>query len=534
MSKSNSHHKGVDRRTVINGAVSAGLISATGISPPLFSAENRLARPEQVRQENQKTGTRDWMLTKTRTVPGKINKILANGRCREIEGYCSANSVRAGETLKIMVSANPASNFNLEIFRTGYYGGAGARLMKSFQSLEAITQPEPDVGENYVRECQWEPTLELEIPEDWPSGVYLGKMTGAKNGIQSYVIFIVRDDRPCDFLFQCSDLTWSAYNRWPMDYSIYTDHQDWKTIGVPSGTVSFDRPYGLFTHPVNRHRSSGGSGEYLPWEFPLAYWMEKHGYDVSYISNVDTHSDPQGLLRAKGFISVGHDEYWSLEMYENAIKARDAGVSLAFFGGNSVLCVVPMLPSSEGQPNRNIRREGWFLPFPENISEASRQKLLRQSLNDPNFEPNMGPDGALLMGGRLDREGSGRGIGAGDWTCAMPEHWLFEDTGMRKGDSIRGLVGWEWHGAPRMDLPGMNVVAAGDATVNGKTVGRYTATLYDGPKDNVIFNAATIWWANGLSSPPGHTNPRRHGVAQQGPDERVQKITHNLFQRMIS
>ncbi|PAY17994.1 hypothetical protein CKO51_18485 [Rhodopirellula sp. SM50] len=57
--------------------------------------------------------------------------------------------------------------------------------------------------ENYVRECLWEPTLELEIPESWPSGVYLGKMTAARSGIQSYVIFIVRDDRPCDFLFQC-------------------------------------------------------------------------------------------------------------------------------------------------------------------------------------------------------------------------------------------------------------------------------------------------------------------------------------------
>ena len=33
---------------------------------------------------------------------------------------------------------------------------------------------------------------------------------------------------------------------------------------------------------------SQGSGEFLMWEFPLAYWMEKEGYDVSYISNVDT------------------------------------------------------------------------------------------------------------------------------------------------------------------------------------------------------------------------------------------------------
>ena len=137
------------------------------------------------------------------------------------------------------------------------------------------------------------------------------------------------------------------------------------------------------------------------------------------------------------------------------------------------------------------------------------------------------------MGGRLDREGSGRGIGAGDWTCAMPEHWLFEGTGMKKGDSIEGLLGWEWHGAPAMNLPGMNVVAAGDAFVRDKKMGRYTSTVYDGPKDNIVFNAATIWWANGLSSPPGHVNPIRHGVQQQGPDKRVQQITRNLFQRII-
>ena len=536
--KNNSKHSNseydVRRRDVIKGAATAGLIAATGTHALVYADKTKASRSDLIQRENAKKGTRDWLLTKTRTVPGKINKILDNGRCQEIEGYCSANSVRAGETLKIMVSAIPSSKFKLEIFRTGYYGGSGARLMKTFESLKAGAQPDPPVGENYVRQCQWEPTVELEIPENWPSGVYLGKMTANQSGIQSYVIFIVRDDRPCDFLFQCSDLTWSAYNRWPMDYSIYTEHQDWTSIGVPSGTVSFDRPYGFFTHPVNRLKKSGGSGEYLPWEFPLAFWMEKHGYDVSYISNVDTHADPKGLLRAKGFISVGHDEYWSLEMYDNAIKARDAGVSLAFFGGNSVLCVVPMLPSANGTPNRNIRREGWFLPMPENIPEAAKQRLLKRALNDKTFEPNMGPDGALLMGGRLDREGSGRGIGAGDWTCAMPDHWLFAGTGMKRGDSIKGLLGWEWHGAPKMDLPGMNVVAEGDALVNRKKVGRYTATVYDGPQGNVVFNAATIWWANGISSPPGHVNPRRHGVAQQGPDERVQQITHNLFKRMIS
>jgi len=532
--ESNENKSTVNRRDLLKGAAVAGLTVATGAygAPKNPGKPSKSPKSDLIQRENAKPGTREWLLTKTRTVPGKINSILLNGRSQVIEGYCSANSVRAGEKLKIMVSANPESAFQLEIFRTGYYNGDGARLMKRFDSLKGITQPDPPVGENYVRECQWEPSVEFEIPKDWLSGVYLGKLTAEKTGVQSYVIFIVRDDRPCDLLFQCSDLTWSAYNRWPTDYSIYTKHKGYSSTGVPSGTVSFDRPYALFTHPVNKIKKSGGSGEYLPWEFPLAFWMEQHGYDVSYISNIDTHADPDGLLRTKGFISVGHDEYWTLDMYNNVLKARDEGVSLAFFGGNSVLCVIPMLPSGNGTPNRATRREGFFLPVSGKIPEAVKRRMV----NVGGFEPNMGPDGAQLMGARLDTsgKGGGGGRGSGDWTCAKPDHWLFEGTGMKKGDSVKGLIGWEWHGAPAMDLPGMSVVAEGTPFINGKPMGRYTSTLYDGPKDNIVFNAATIWWANGLSSPPGHVNPSRHGVTQQGPDKRVQQITHNLFKRIIS
>ncbi len=532
--ESSENKSTVNRRDLLKGAAVAGLGIATGAygAPKNLGKPSKSPKRDLIRQENAKPGTRDWLLTKTRTVPGKINSILLNGRSQVIEGYCSANSVRAGEKLQIMVSANPESAFKLEIFRTGYYNGDGARLMKRFDSLKGITQPDPPVGENYVRECQWEPSVEFEIPKDWLSGVYLGKLTAEKENLQSYVIFIVRDDRPCDLLFQCSDLTWSAYNRWPTDYSIYTKHKGYSSTGVPSGTVSFDRPYALFTHPVNKIKKSGGSGEYLPWEFPMAFWMEQHGYDVSYISNIDTHADPAGLLRTKGFISVGHDEYWTLDMYNNVLKARDEGVSLAFFGGNSVLCVVPMLPSGNGTPNRATRREGFFLPVSGKIPEAVKRRMV----NVEGFEPNMGPDGAQLMGARLDTsgKGGGGGRGSGDWTCGLPDHWLFAGTGMKKGDSVKGLVGWEWHGAPAMDLPGLNVVAEGTPFINGKEMGRYTSTLYDGPKGNVVFNAATIWWANGLSSPPGHVNPSRHGVTQQGPDKRVQQITHNLFKRMIA
>ena len=523
--ESNERIERLRRRDVIKGAAAAGLSIAAG-AHPLIGAAAESVSPNLIQQENAKPGTRDWLLTRTQTVPGKINKNLDNGRCQVIEGYCSANSIRAGETLRIMVSTNPASAFKLEIFRTGYYGSAGARLVKTFDTLKGTTQPDPPVGENYVRECRWEPSVEFEIPEDWLSGVYLGKLTAAASGIQSYVIFIVRDDRPCDLLFQCSELTWTAYNRWPTDYSIYTPHDGRATTASPSGTVSFDRPYALFQHPVNRVKTSGGSGEFLPWEFPLSFWLEQHGYDVSYISNIDTHADPDGLLRTKGFISVGHDEYWTLDMYNNVSRARDAGVNLAFLSANSVLCVVPLNPSSSGQSYRTTRREGWF--FPE--SPETRRRMGGESPYEKGFKPTLGPDAAALMGARV----TAPVMGAGDWTCAMPDHWLFEGTGMKMGDSVEGLVGWEWHGAPMMDLPGMQIVAEGETLINGKKPGHYTATIYDGPKGNIVFNCATIWWANGLSSPPGHVNPIRHGVKQQGPDERVQQITRNLFERFIA
>jgi len=210
MNDSDHSKRQLSRRDSIKSAAGAAFGLAAGAFPSPAQAN---ADRELIRRENAKPGTRDWMLTKTHTTPGKINKILFNGRSPKIEGYCSANSVRAGETLQIMVSTNPASAFTLEIFRTGYYNGDGARLVKRFDSLKGPTQPDPPVGEGFVRECQWKPTVEFDIPEDWLSGVYLGKMSAKRSGIQSYIIFIVRDDRPCDLLFQCSDLTWSAYNR---------------------------------------------------------------------------------------------------------------------------------------------------------------------------------------------------------------------------------------------------------------------------------------------------------------------------------
>ena len=100
---------------------------------------------------------------------------------------------------------------------------------------------------------------------------------------------------------------------------------------------------------------------------------------------------------------------------------------------------------------------------------------------------------------------------------------------MKDGDRVRGLVGWEWHGQPA-DLPGLAVVASGPAK-RGRQVGTYTATVYPGPQGSFVFNGATIWWADGLSEPPGYVRPRLGHTRPQGPDPRIQRITANLIAR---
>jgi hypothetical protein len=104
---------------------------------------------------------------------------------------------------------------------------------------------------------------------------------------------------------------------------------------------------------------------------------------------------------------------------------------------------------------------------------------------------------------------------------------------MKKGEVIPGLIGWEYHGKPATEIPGLEVVGEGTAWVGGARPQQWAATVYAGPKGNVVFNAATIFWAQGLSTPPGHVLPWSHWSRPHGPDERVQQITRNVLSRAL-
>lgn len=492
--------------------------------------------------ENQLPGTLEWLPKRLRFEPdGTRGQTLRpdgvtwldTGRSTAIEGYCSQTSFAAGEVLTVHVSTNPATDFTLDIYRIGYYGGHGARLIKSFGPITGTTQEDPVPGEARLVECDWTPSIEITVPTDWLSGVYLGKLTRVDDLTENYVLFVVRDERRADLVVQCSDFTWQAYNRWPNQYSLYSNGTD--NLSAYYGTdvaASYDRPYLASTHFVP---AIPGTGEYFVFEYPFTYWLESMGYDATYCSNVDTHRGTAYPGRAKGFLSVGHDEYWTLSTYENVRAARDAGTSLGFFSGNTCCFEIDFRASTKGGPERVISRKDIF----HEITEADIEQFMSEEaqaegdgsvagFTDEYPFPFEAPDDGALMGAR----NAWPIEGCGDWICSVPDHWVFEGTGMAEGDSIPNLVGHEWHGDPA-DIPGLEVVSRGP-TLESIGPGEYTATVYPGPVGNIVFNAATCWWGSGLALPPGYNRPSWQGMPCAMPDGRVQQITQNVLDRMIA
>lgn len=364
-----------------------------------------------IRRENAKPGTTEWRITN----PANL---------REIEGYASRTSVNRGEDISLFVSTTEPT-YTIEVFRMGWYQGAGARSVMPPLVRTSIQQPMPTPDpETGLIECQWGDPYVLQIPRtadptDWASGMYLAKLTSGTSGKQSYIIFVVRDDeRQSDLLFQSSVTTFQAYNAWN-GRSLYTNPR--------AHLVSFNRPY----------QRSQGAGDFLVWEYNMVRFLEREGYDVTYSTDIDTHARGDLLLLRKGFLSVGHDEYWSWEMRKNVEAARDAGVNLGFFGSNACYWQIRFQPSFiTGDANRTVicYKSASLDPI------ATSADLNYLTTTQFRLSPVNHPEDALigimfdsLFNGNLDI----------DIVVADASHWVFENTGLKNGDHLPGLLGNE-------------------------------------------------------------------------------------------
>jgi N,N-dimethylformamidase beta subunit-like, C-terminal len=247
-----------------------------------------------------------------------------------IEGYTSQTSLLPGETLRLHVSTSPAARYRVEVYRVGWDGGAGGRLVGCVPGCAAdetgTAQPHPSPDANGETVAGWPVTDQLAIAPDAVSGYYVANLlltSGPDRGEASTVFFVVRAPavpaRRSTILVQVPVNTWEAYNNWG-GKSLYNVNS---TFGAPANRVSFDRPI-------------APKGQWpIVWEVPLVRFLEREGYDLSYQTDVDTHLAPSSLLDHRLVMTSGHDEYWTKEMRDGLDTARDHGTNLAFMGANN-------------------------------------------------------------------------------------------------------------------------------------------------------------------------------------------------------
>jgi uncharacterized repeat protein (TIGR01451 family) len=467
----------------------------------VIASNSAYGQPNETQLENANPGTTAWQLTNP----------AAN---REIEGYSTLTSVNRGGIIGFLVNTAEA-NYTLEIYRTGWYGGTGGRLMVSAITLAGINQPmpTPDPSTKLV-ECNWSNPYVLMIPNTWVSGVYLVKLTGLTSGKQSYIVFVVRENsRSSAILFQTAVTTYQAYNNWPgpnsNGHSLYTFNS---ANGVAAYKVSFNRPY--YQDPDLTYIADVGSMYYLRWEYNMVRWMEMSGYDVTYCTNLDLQEIPNLLLSHKAFLSVGHDEYWSWQMRSAVIAARDAGVGIGFFAADVCYWQVRLEASTiNGAADRNVvaYKEHANLD-PVGSTSCYLTTLWRQNPCVPSEQSFIGVE-------YLED-----GVNA-DMVIVNPSHWSLVGTGLSNGSRLPGLVGYEADGNGDNNSPAGTAVIAQSPIPNGLNSQMVSYTASSGA---TVFATGTIQWSWGLDDwgVPSQRTSRLSPAAQQ--------ITRNVLARLTS
>ena len=296
--------------------------------------------PNPIVLENEKPGT-----------PESVWQINPGQDSATIQGFTTSISTNLGGRVDFKINdqtGNP--NYQINIYRLGYYGGDGATLVTSIQhqSTTAVVQPAPltDPTTGLVDAGNWQVTDSWTVPTTATSGVYVANII---DGTQVFQIpFVVRDENShSDIVFQTDDETWQAYNGWG-GASVYGGNGP-----APNGAayaVSYNRP---ITTRDNSGVESSPNDMVFSAEYPAIQWIEENGYDVSYIAGIDTATNGSLLLNHKIFMDVGHDEYWTDSQRANVQVAADAGVNLTFLSGNEIFWQTRFEPSIDGSGAAN-------------------------------------------------------------------------------------------------------------------------------------------------------------------------------------
>ena len=468
-----------------------------------------------IQRENQLPGTTDWQLSNPAPYDAKTFDYPT------IEGYAWTTSVQAGDEVQFSVSTTSPS-FSADIYRMGWYQGKGGRLMQSIATIQGHTFPLPSPeAETGLIEANWPVAFTLKTNPGWISGMYMVKLT-ASHGEQSYIPFVLRSSKPSDFAFIHAVNTDEAYNTWG-GTSLYSNFtQSFK--GPRAFKVSFDRPF----------EQDSGAGLFFWYEYPMVRWLEQHGYDVSYLSDPDLQNTSSSLQNYHGLLIVGHSEYWSMQMRDALEMAVNKGVNLAVFAANTLYWQIRYEPRHIGGqfiPERILvcyKGDGHRDPF----HGKENSQLTVQFRQAPLNRPEQTLLGEMYAGNWEPR------LGGFPWVVADASSWVFAGTGLKNGDSLPGLVGYEYDKVDsHFPVPqGLEILASSPVVDVSKNHDESDTTLYTAASGARVFDAGTIEWSWGLDSnssiekfwSPGSNSPHPSLV-----NKASQKITANILQDFL-
>ncbi|MGY8653013.1 MAG: PVC-type heme-binding CxxCH protein [Verrucomicrobiia bacterium] len=217
------------------------------------------------------------------------------------------------------------------------------------------------LADDDLYDCRWAASHEFKVPPDAKSGIYAAWFEFELNDVEHRypVTFIVRkatNAKKAPIALLTSTTTWRAYSGawfaknvpredrfWPTggpandpanapSYNLYRDHR----AGQPTYQVGLRLPWPAAGPDVRYSAPEINYSHLMRAERFTHSWLEREGYDFDVYTSLDLHRDPDLLKGYKTLILNGHDEYWSIEMYEGVDKYLESGGNVAVLSGNTM------------------------------------------------------------------------------------------------------------------------------------------------------------------------------------------------------
>lgn len=467
----------------------------------------------------------------------------------DIEGFATATSVQPGEQLNFKIKT-PSNAYHVEILRLGYYAnGEGARRITSLNPIVSLPQSQPFctqqlTGPNATGlvDCgNWAVSARWNVPGTAVPGFYVANFIRDDNeaGASQYPFVVRNDSSHSDIVVQTSDQTWQAYNK-------YGDRPNVNEFNLYEGGFAGSSDGRAYKVSYNRPYRNGGTANFLNAEYPLVRWLEKNGYDVSYLSGVDVTRNPALVRNHKVYVSSGHDEYVNAAQRTGIEQARAAGVNMMFMSGNEWFWKTRFEPSIDGS-NTSYRTLACYKETKAN-AKIDPSPEWTGTWRDPRFSPPSDggrPENALtgtlfvVNGYRADAMQVPPSYGRMRFWRNTPLATASTTTTLPTG-----TLGYEWNTDPDNNFRPAGAVPLSDTTVtvddgqllldNGHFYGagpaNHKMVLYRDPTSRaLVWGAGTVQWSWGLDG--DHLYP--YGAPTTTPtSQAMQQATVNLLADM--